>query len=1538
MMGPGLSSSTAIGKFLNGNLPSLTPNIQGRPDAPALLSQTGAFANLANLTPNPGVIPYDMIEPFWSDGADKKRWLAIPNDGSPDSAAEQIQFSANEPWIFPKGAVLIKHFELEGRRLETRFEVKGDDDVYYYLTYRWNNDQDDATLLTDALDETIIVSGGSQVWHYPSRIECLDCHQPVVGSVLGLKTRYLNKEITYPSTGQSGNQLVTLSHIGLLNQSITDATVGGYMAVAAKDDLSASLEYRARSYIDVNCSNCHQPGVDNVALFDARITTPIEEQNLIYGDLTYDEGLVDPKVILPQDVGRSMTHFRMNSLANGVAMPPLAKRVVDDDGVALIAAWINSIDPNFAFPPEAILEASPIYGQAPLVVTFDATASTDQNGDNLSYTLDLGDGDSSNAETVNHTYNSPGVYEATLVVSDGTYTDETTVIITVDDSSPGTNVVGFTDGTALLDGDNYSGVALAVVDMNADGRDDIIRFNNGRILNVQYQTNPGQPFNRYQIGSVSSKNQWSICIADYDQNGFNDILCGGAYDLIKLYRNNNGNNAYTVYDLPSSNIFIQGSNFVDINGDGWADIFACHDDAESRAYANLQNGTFQFQEALLDTETIPSSDNSGNYGSIWTDYDNDGDLDLYISKCRGGVNDPNDPRRINMLMQNDGNNNFSEAAAQANLKIGRQTWLTDFGDMDNDGDLDAIVINHSDDPNLMRNNGNGTFTDVTVGSGITPALDESNYYGIQALFRDFNNDGYVDLLATGDSHYLFYNNGDGTFTEANNPFNSNGIQSLAVGDLNHDGFLDVYAGYASGLNDPSSIKDRLWLNDGNNNNYIAIELVGNESNINGIGARVELYGAWGKQIREVRSGEGYGIMNSLIQHFGIGQSTQITKVVVKWPSGITDEINNPEANQQLTIYEGSDANFTYARQIPFDMPATVLFDASTSDFNLGERTYSWNFGDGNTGTGFSPIHEYASIGTYRVVLTATDIISGEIDRIAREVTIVEGCASLVGQPCGDPCIPDGIIQEDCSCLGIPAMDSDGDGFCDAIDICPEGDDALDINGNNISDCCDDNPNYNFNINLVIGYDPGQDLGTYAVQDDGATLFMTGNTWKAMQIDYDVTPNTVLLFDFRSTNEGEIHEIGFDNDLIVSPDQRIVVYGNQGFAGDVNVNRYAGGGSWVSYQLNIGASFTGSFTYLVLTADDDADGSGNSYFRNLRLMEDADGDGVPDGCDSCPIIDDQLIGTACDDGDPCTVGDVYTSNCNCLGVLVDFDQDGICDALDDDLDNDGIPNAIEDGQTIVIDESNPVAGSYVVTNPGEILLTIRGGEGGGGSRTRGGQGATVMGRFMANAGDVIRYVVGEGSQAGATSAGGGGSTGVFINGDLVMVAGGGGGGDNSTGAIGLGGHDQEGGLSGTGTGPGIGGSNGDGGSVGSGSNSSGANGGGINGVGANAAAGNAGGGQSADLTPGNGLSIALGGNAGTDASAGGSGFTGGGGGGAYYAGGGGGYAGGGAGGASGGAGGGGSYLNTQLGSFISGGITSGANGAVSGVLVSMERMV
>ena len=462
----------------------------------------------------------------------------------------------------------------------------------------------------------------------------------------------------------------------------------------------------------------------------------------------------------------------------------------------------------------------------------------------------------------------------------------------------------FTDQTILIPGGPYySGVCMGVVDMNGDLRDDIVHLNGGNILHISYQTIPGNTFSQYTFGSVSTISEWGLCVADVDHNGFNDILIGGNYTGVKLLKANAGGTAYISFLMPVSGggVFMQTANFADINTDGWVDAFVCDDVADPQKFKNDGSGSFTFDNSLVPTTTVPVSDNSGSYGSVWTDFDSDGDLDLYISKCKQGVVNPTDPRRVNMLLENDGANNFSETAAAAGIAFGDQSWSSDFGDIDNDGDMDLFVINHYSNCLLMENNGNGTFSDITPASGLLDSL--AGVFGVQGLFRDFDNDGFVDLFFTGKKHRLYHNNGNKTFSLVPNPLSTDWIESCAIGDLNNDGFVDIFAGYADFFTTPSTRPDRLFLNDGNSNHYLAVNLTGSSSNINGIGARLLLYGSWGVQVREVRSGESYGIMNSLTKYFGIGSQTQIDSLVIYWPSGQKDKIISPGIDQTLNVVE-----------------------------------------------------------------------------------------------------------------------------------------------------------------------------------------------------------------------------------------------------------------------------------------------------------------------------------------------------------------------------------------------------------------------------------------------------------------------------------------------------------------------------------------------------------------------------------------------------------------------------------------------------------
>jgi len=341
------------GKIMKLAVPALSA------EPPQFLSQTGVFTNLTSLATAPGVIPYDVPNPLWSDNAEKKRWIILPNDGSFNSAAEDVIFSAGGSWVFPAGTVFVKHFEAPvnannpsaHKRLETRFLVCTPGGEKYGFTYKWNSAGTDAELLGGSINEPYDYTNSqgateSRVWSYPSRGDCMVCHNDVSGQALGVKTAHLNSDLYYPLTGRTANQLETLNAIGVFNSTLTAADLEDYIEARALDDESAPLEHRVRSYLDTNCSHCHQPGAQGGG-FDARLSTPLDLQNLINAiPQRYEELGPNGRYIKPGNTALSAIHVRTNAVGDGNAMPPLAKNMAHGQGVAALQAYISGLVPS----------------------------------------------------------------------------------------------------------------------------------------------------------------------------------------------------------------------------------------------------------------------------------------------------------------------------------------------------------------------------------------------------------------------------------------------------------------------------------------------------------------------------------------------------------------------------------------------------------------------------------------------------------------------------------------------------------------------------------------------------------------------------------------------------------------------------------------------------------------------------------------------------------------------------------------------------------------------------------------------------------------------------------------------------------------------------------------------------------------------------------------------------------------------------------------------------------------------------------------
>lgn len=421
------------------------------------------------------------------------------------------------------------------------------------------------------------------------------------------------------------------------------------------------------------------------------------------------------------------------------------------------------------------------------------------------------------------------------------------------------------------------------VDMNGDFLDDIVSISTSTITINEQQSGGGFIQKSYASGGTYSAS-WSMAAGDFDRNGYNDLVYGNSSGAHVVKANSTG----TGYSIAatSNSVFTQRTNFVDFDNDGNLDVFLCDDTAPNEYFIN-DGTTLTLWEGDASGAPIPGGlgvySSGGNYGSVWVDYDNDGDSDLFIAKCGGETE-----RRKNQLFKNNGNLSFTEVSIAANMNDPLSTWSSAWGDYDSDGDMDCFVGSSltSEAHKLMRNN-NGVFEDITTSAGLDIFTDK----GHENQPFDFNNDGYIDIFSNGN---ILINDGDGTFTV----FPLSSPHEGAVGDLNNDGFLDIF-------------NSQIYYNDGNSNNWLKVCLTGTTSNINGIGARIEVSSpsfnsASSKkaQIRDVRSAQGFAYMSTLNTHFGLGSDSSIDTVTIYWPSGTVDIVVNPSINTSLCVTEG----------------------------------------------------------------------------------------------------------------------------------------------------------------------------------------------------------------------------------------------------------------------------------------------------------------------------------------------------------------------------------------------------------------------------------------------------------------------------------------------------------------------------------------------------------------------------------------------------------------------------------------------------------
>jgi enediyne biosynthesis protein E4 len=351
------------------------------------------------------------------------------------------------------------------------------------------------------------------------------------------------------------------------------------------------------------------------------------------------------------------------------------------------------------------------------------------------------------------------------------------------------------------------------------------------------------------------------------------------------------------------------------------------------------------QSTFTKITTGPIAEDSGysNLGT-WVDYDNDGDLDLFVAN--GASETWLGPAQASSLYRNEGNGTFTKITDGPVIEGVERSVSGVWGDYNNDGYLDLFVANSTlADPSknrnsLYQNNGNGTFTKITG----SPVVEDSGLHSSGA-WADYDNDGRLDLLVAEwrSSRLLYHNNGDETFTRITQGavvIDETAAYSSAWGDYDNDGDLDLFVGNLDGdapqnsslyRNEghgmftkitTGSVVDKSALHasgvwgdydndgdldlDGNGNHWLKVKLVGTISNRAAIGAKVRVQASLGGaeqwQMREISTGSGYSGHN-LVAHFGLGQAQEAEVVRIEWPSGIVQELRGVRANQTLTVTE-----------------------------------------------------------------------------------------------------------------------------------------------------------------------------------------------------------------------------------------------------------------------------------------------------------------------------------------------------------------------------------------------------------------------------------------------------------------------------------------------------------------------------------------------------------------------------------------------------------------------------------------------------------
>jgi uncharacterized repeat protein (TIGR03806 family) len=318
---------------------------------PAQLSLTGCVDPKDPTKLAAAAVPYEVNSPLWSDSADKTRAFVLPAGmkihvkDCAKTPAECSGAADDGKWVFPVGTVMIKNFMFDGKFVETRLFIHANDSTWIGYGYQWNEAQTDATVVGFDRASVMFDTGKRTVsWHYPSRMDCMTCHNEPGGSTLGPETAQMNRMVG------GTNQIDKFQSMGLFEQPPAQpykaALVTPYPGQLGSPPSSATLDQKARSYLHANCGFCHRPGGE-LATFDLRYDVPLAMTATCNVAVTKSAIGIDPattKLLAPGDIAHSAISIRMaQANPDSGRMPQIGSYVVDDAAVTLVNAWIGSL-------------------------------------------------------------------------------------------------------------------------------------------------------------------------------------------------------------------------------------------------------------------------------------------------------------------------------------------------------------------------------------------------------------------------------------------------------------------------------------------------------------------------------------------------------------------------------------------------------------------------------------------------------------------------------------------------------------------------------------------------------------------------------------------------------------------------------------------------------------------------------------------------------------------------------------------------------------------------------------------------------------------------------------------------------------------------------------------------------------------------------------------------------------------------------------------------------------------------------------------